>query len=124
MSALTDAREVLANAVSLAGLECTPYAPDSLSPPAAFVDTVTIDYDLAQSFCMDGLATASVVACAQRNDRAGAMFGLESLVPVIVGGLVGVDGVRVLSVDSGSTEIGGASLPAVIFSVQFGLREE
>jgi len=124
MSALTDAREVLANAVSISGLDCTPYAPDALAPPAAFVDTVSVDYDTSQSFCMDGLATATIVACAQRNDRAGSTFALESLVPTIIGGLVDVDGVRVLSVDSGSTDVGGTSLPAVILTVQFGLREE
>ena len=116
MSGITGARQALAHAVSGAGIDCTAYPPDALTPPAAYVDSVAVDYSSGAgwSFCAQGLASASVVAVAQRNDRAGSTAGLEDRVPAILQALADLDGVRVLSVESGSAEIGGSTLPAVI----------
>lgn len=125
MAALTDARQALADAVSNAGLDCTPYPPDALAPPAAYVDTLAVDYSngAGWSFCAQGLANATVVAVGQRNDRAGSTQSLEDLIPAVLAGFQAVDGLRVLSVESGSSEIGGTAMPAVIYGVEFGLKE-
>ena len=125
MAGITDARQQLADAVTAAGLVCTPYPPDSLAPPAAYVDAVSVDYGSGQgwSFCAQGLAQASVVAVAQRNDRAGSTQTLEDLVPSTLTGMEAIDGVRVLAVESGSAEISGTTLPAVIYTVEFGITD-
>ena len=125
MAGITEARKALAHAVSGAGIDCTPYPPDALAPPAAYVDSVSVDYSSGTgwSFCAQGLAQATVVAVAQRNDRAGSMQALEDLVPAILSGVEGIKGVRVLAVESGSSEIGGATLPAVIATVEFGIAD-
>lgn len=124
MAGLTDARASLAAAVSTAGIDCAAYPPDALTPPMAYVDTLSVDYNTGTgwSFCEQGIAQAAVVAVAQRNDRAGSTQLLEDLVPAVLKALAGVTGVRVLTVESGSTEVAGTTLPAVIFSVEFGLK--
>lgn len=123
MTSITAARQQLAEAVTAAGLECTPYPPDSLAPPAAFVDTLTVDYTSGAgwSFCDSGDATAAIVTCAQRNDRAGSQSMLEGLVPDTVRTLTGIPGLRVLAVGSGTTDISGSTLPAVIYTVGFAI---
>jgi len=123
VSTLADARAALADAVAGTGLDCTAYPPDSLVPPAAFVDTLAVDYDTGGvSFCETGLATATIVACAQRHDRAGGSQQLEERVRSILDAVTAIDGVRVLGVESGSAEVAGTSLPAVVFTVRFGIR--
>jgi hypothetical protein len=124
MAALTDARAHLAEAVTAAGLECLPYPPDSVTPPIAFVDTITVDFEAGAgwSFCMTGMATATITSCAQRNDKAGATKGLENLVNPAVAALYGIDGVRVSAVQSGVADIGGTELPAVVYTVQFAIN--
>ena len=42
--------------------------------------------------------------------------------PAVLEALAGVTGVRVLGVESGSTEVSGTTLPAVITTVEFGLK--
>jgi len=124
MSGLTGARASLAAAVSSAGIDCAPYPPDSLTPPMAYIDTVSVDYSTGTgwSFCAQGMAQATVVAVAQRNDRAGSTQLLEDMVPAVLEALAGITGVRVLGVESGSTEVSGTTLPAVITTVEFGLK--
>jgi hypothetical protein len=118
MGALTDARTELAAVVSAAGIDTTPYPPDSLTPPAAFVDSVSLDLQGGGSFCT-GLATANLITVAQRNDKAGATQYLEDLITPILENLGGLAGLRVTGVDSGTTNIGGADLPAVVYTVEF-----
>jgi hypothetical protein len=123
MGAVTDARQALADAVTAAGIDCTPWPPDALAPPAAFVDSVNIDYSTGNgfSFCANGLAVAQVTTCGQRNDKAGATQYLEDLIPKIIENIDGIDGVRVTGVDSGSANIAGADLPAVVYQIEFGI---
>ncbi len=123
MNTVTEAREWLAAAVTSAGLDCEPYPPDALNPPAAFVDNLNIDYSPGGgfSFCEAGSGTASIIACAQRNDRAGSTKSLEDLIKPTLDALHDLDGVRVTAVQSGSTEISGTTLPAVLYTVEFGI---
>lgn len=125
MSGITDARQALSAAVTAAGIECTPYPPDSLIAPAAFVDAVSVDYSAGAgySFCASGQATAQIVASAPRNDRAGSMKQLEDLIPGIVAALEGLEGVRVLAVESGTVEVGTSTLPAVLYTAQFHITD-
>lgn len=126
MGAVTDARKALAGAVTTAGIDCTPWPPDSLAPPAAFVDSVNIDYSTGAgfSFCANGLATALITTCGQRNDKAGATQYLEDLIPAILEQLDGINGVRVTGVDSGSANIAGNELPAVVYQIEFGITSQ
>jgi hypothetical protein len=123
VGAITEARAALAAAVASAGLDCTPYAPDTVAPPAAWVDTLTIDYQSGAgwSFCESGMATATILAAAQRNDRAGSVQQLEDLVPGVLEALQAIPGLRATEVASGSTDIGGQAMPAVIYTVQFAI---
>lgn len=123
MGAVTDVRAALADAVTVAGLPCTPYPPDALSPPAAFVDSLSIDFAGGSgfSFCLSGLARGSIVTVAQRNDKAGATQFLEDLMGPILEQLEEMDGMRVVSVDSGTANVSGVDLPSVVYSVEFGV---
>lgn len=122
MSGLAGAREAIAAAVASTGLACTPYAPDSLAPPAAWIDSISIDYDTRASFCAgSGEGEATVIACGQRNDRAGTMQQLEGLLPEVLAALEDVGGVRVSQVASGNADVGGQTLPAVLITVQFNI---
>jgi len=124
VTTITEARTLIAGAVSSAGVECSPYAPDSLIAPAAYVEGVDVDYTgTGWTFCGTGTAQARVVACAQRNDRAGGMQMLEDLAPGVMTALEAVDGVRVMSVGSGEADIGGQTLPAIMWTVQFVLGQ-
>ncbi len=125
MSGLTGARRALADAVTSAGIECSPYPPDSLAAPAAYVDAVAVDYSAGAgySFCATGSATARVVAVAPRHDTAGSIQHLEDLAPGILRALEAVPGVRVTGVESGTVEVNGNGLPAVLFTVQFHIAE-
>lgn len=123
MSALGDARAFLAQAVTSAGLECLPYPPDSTTPPIAFVDSLAVDYEPGSgwSFCETGMATATITSCGQRNDKAGAMQSLESMIAPALAKLHAIPGVRVSAVQSGTADVGGAELPAVLYTVTFAL---
>ena len=123
MAALTDARRFLADAVTGAGLECLPYPPDSTMPPVAFVDTITVDLETGSgwSFCLSGSATATITSCAQRNDKAGSTRGLEDFIAPALDALGQIPGVRVITIQSGSADIGGSELPAVVYTVQFAI---
>lgn len=119
MSALTDARQVLADAVTGTGLQCAAYAPDALVAPGAWIDSLTIDYDTAGSFCVPGQVEAVVIAVGQRNDRARSAQLLDELQPDVVEALETVEGVRVTQVQSGTAEVNGQTLPAVLYTTQF-----
>lgn len=123
MGTLTEARIAVAEAVTSAGIECTAYAPESLNPPAAFVDSLNVDLTtgIGLSFCLSGMATGQIVTVAQRNDRAGATQYLEDLAKPIIEALDGVDGLRVTAADSGTVEVAGQSLPSVVYSIEFGI---
>jgi hypothetical protein len=121
MATLHEARVAVADAVTAAGLSCTPYAEDSISLPAAFVDTATVAYEGTTVFYCRSLATMSLVTAAQRHDRPGATRSLEDLVPDIVTAL-GDLGARVESASSGVVNLQGTEVPAVIYSVQLPLE--
>ena len=125
MSAITDARAVLADAVTGAGIECQPYAPDSLNPPGAFVDSISVDYASGSgfSFCATGTASAQIITAAQRHDRAAGLQWLEDLAPEVLRRLEAIPGVRVLSAESGTVEVGTQTVPAVLYTVQFSTSE-
>lgn len=123
MPTLDEARQALAAAVTSSGLQCLPYPADNPSPPLGFVDDVALDFSggsgFPTTFCLTGVAAATIVTIAQRNDRAGSMAYLESLVPTILQALQDTPGVRVVTANSGQTSVGGADLPAVIYGVSF-----
>ena len=123
MSGVTAARIALAEAVTQAGLDCEPYPPDAVNPPAAFVDSIRTEYVSGSgfSFCLSGAAAATIIAVAQRHDRAGSTQYLEDLIPPTLAALEGIGGVRVTGVDSGTTQIAGTDLPAVIYTVEFAI---
>jgi len=124
MSALDDSRTELANAVTAAGIECLPYPPDAPAPPLAFVDNLTMDFTAntyAQSFCVPGLVTATIVTIAQRNDMPGSTNYLEGFIPAVLDSLFGIAGLRIVSAQSGQANVGGQDLPAVVYVVQFGI---
>lgn len=108
-------REVLAQAVADAGLPCSAYPPDSPSLPGAWVDALTFDYLSPMSFCESAEASATIVTAAQRNDRAGGLQLLESLIPDIVKNLESSGPVRVSGVESGTSQIGTVDVPAVLY---------
>jgi hypothetical protein len=117
---------VLAETVTGTGIDCAPYPPDSITPPAAWVDAVTIDLAAGAgfSFCESGLATATITAVKERNDRAGSTKTLEDLIPPILAAITGIGGVRVLAVQSGGVDVAGVSLPAVVFTVEFAIQTQ
>jgi len=121
MSGVTDARIALAEAVTQAGLDCAAYPPDAPSAPAGWIDQVQVEYVSGSgfSFCMAGSARATIIAVAQRNDRAAGTQHLEDLIPPTLAALEGLPGVRVVGIDSGSAQIGSTDLPAVIYTVEF-----
>lgn len=121
MSALARARDALATAVSSTGLACEPYPPDSTIAPSAWIDSISVDYANGASFCGPGDGEAVIIAVGQRNDRAGSLASLEDSVPDIALALEGIDGVRVSTIQSGGAEVGGQTLPAVLFTVIFHL---
>jgi hypothetical protein len=119
MSTLTEARQVLADAVTGAGLPCEPYPPDNTIAPAAFVDRMTVDYTGGgASFCAPGVAEATIVTLAQRHDRAESTEYLEGLLVPVAAALAAA-GARVTGAASGSTAIAGHDVPALIYTVQF-----
>lgn len=119
MSGVGESREVLANAVSSTGLACAPYAPDSFIAPAAWVDSVIVDYENGASMCLTGAVEAVIIAAGQRNDRAGSSQMLEELMPDVITALEGVPGVRVIQIQSGTAEVNGQTLPAVLYTCQY-----
>ena len=123
MTTVADARQVLASAVTAAGLETLPYPPDNPSPPIAFVDDVAVDFTGGTGsgayFCLPGSALATVVQIAQRNDRPGAMAYLEGLMPSVLVALNEIEGLRVMAAQSGQLNVGGQDLPAVTYTVSF-----
>ena len=126
MSTITEARQALADAVTAVGIDCEPYPPDSITPPAAWVAGVAVDFAAGAgfSFCESGLASASIVAVKERNDRAGATQNLEDKIAPVNSGNTASGGVRVVDVQSGATEIAGQSLPAVTWSLEFAIAME
>jgi hypothetical protein len=123
---LTDARKQLSDAVTGAGIECAPYPPDNAnpSPTQAFVDTLSVDFSTGSgwSFCYSGMAEAVVVTCAQRHDKAGGTRTLEDKIPGTLQALEGIQGVRVMNVQSGTVQITGQDLPAVLYSITFAVE--
>jgi hypothetical protein len=116
VTGLAAAREALAAAVTGAGLQCSAYAPDTVMAPAAFVDRMSMDYSAA-AFC-GAMADATIVTLAQRNDTAGSTAWLEGFIGPVVDALTAT-GARVVSAQSGTTQVGGSDVPAVIYTVQF-----
>lgn len=124
MTAVSDARTQLAAAVTAAGIDCAPYAPDALIVPAAWVETISVDYTAGGwSFCGSGPATARITAAAPRNDRAGSLQQIEDMIPAVNTALEGIGGVQVVSVETGDAEISNQTLPAVIWTVRFTIAE-
>lgn len=124
MAALDDARTALADAVTGAGLECLPYAPDTLSAPLAFVDEVALNFEsgfAGGSFCLPAQATAAIVMTAQRHDRPGSTQYLETLLTDVLDALHAIPGVRVTAATSGSLSIDGQGIPATTIAVQFAI---
>lgn len=123
MGAVTDARLELAAAVTAGGIECAPYPPDSLSGGSGYVDSVTIEFAQGSgfSFCFQGMATASITTVGLRNDRAGTTQALEDLIEPVLQNLEAIEGVKVVAIDSGTANIAGADLPAILYTCQFGI---
>ena len=124
MPTLDEARQALATAVSAGGLTCLPYPPDAPSPPIAFVDTIAVDFTGGAVagvgyFCAPGLAVATIITVAQRQDRPGGIALLEGYVPNVLDQLAGIPGVRLVMTASGSATIAGQDLPSVFYTVQF-----
>lgn len=125
MSAVTDARDQLAAAVTAAGLDCTAYPPEAPSAPASWIDSVAVDYAAGGgfSFCYGGAARATILSVGQRHDKAGASYTLEAAIPAVITALETIPGVRVETVDSGTAQVAGQDMPAVIYSVAFAVSE-
>ena len=121
MMGLGDAREALAQAVGAAGIVCTAYPPDAPTPPVAFVDALSIDYQTPTGFCLMGMAQATIVTLAQRNDRQGSTQYLEALVGPITEILSDIAGLKLVSASSGVTQVAGNDIPAVVYTVQFAI---
>lgn len=117
------AREALADAVSVPGLPVFPYPPDTANAPCGWVDRLSVDYQSAGSFCLPGAVTASLVTVAQRHDRPGSTALLEAAIRPTVDALAGIDGVLVTGVESGTADIGGETVPAVIYELQFHISQ-
>jgi hypothetical protein len=109
------ARQVIADAVTAAGCVCTPYPPDSPIPPVAFVEGVGVTF--IDAFCTVAQARFSIVLAEQRNDRESGMRDLETLLPDVVAGLSAIPGLVLSEAQSGTTQIGGQEVPAVVFTV-------
>ncbi len=124
MTTPAEARTALAAAVTTAGVQCLAYPPDNPAPPAAFVDSVAVDFTIDSgfiggSFCAPGAGTASVVVLAQRHDRQGSIAYLEGLIAPILDELQALRGLQLVSATSGSIPVGGQDLPAVVITVRF-----
>lgn len=123
MATLDEARKALATAVTSTGLKCQPYPPDSVNAPTAFVDSVLTDFTGSQPgggyFCLPGLATATIVTLAQRNDRPGSMAYLEGFIPAVLEAIKALSGVRITSAASGAISFAGVEMPAVTYTLQF-----
>lgn len=125
MSGITGARDAIAEAVSTTGMVCQPYAPDSINPPIAFVDSISVDYSsgAGYSFCAAGEATATVILAGQRHDRAASLQQLEDLAPAAINAIEALPGARVISTDSGNVEAMGQSLPSVLITIRFSITD-
>lgn len=121
MNGLGEAREQLAAAASTSAVPVHPYPPDAVSAPCGWVDAVQADYQQAGSFCLPALVTCQVVLVGQRHDRPGTTAILEARIQPTVDALTDIPGVLVTGVESGSADIGGESVPAVTFNLQFHL---
>jgi hypothetical protein len=124
MPTLAEARTALAAAVSSGGLVCLPYPEETVIPPLAWVDSISVDFagdspGAAHYFCAPGFATATIISVAQRNDRPGAVAYLENFVAPVLDKLQAVAGVRLAGAVSGQANVGGQDLPAVFYTVQF-----
>lgn len=111
---LAASRQAIADAVTAAGCVCTPYPPDAPVPPVAFVEGVSLAF--VDAFCTVAQATFSLVLAEQRNDRESGMRDLESLLPNVVAGLSAIQGLVLSEAQSGTTQIGGQEVPAVILT--------
>jgi hypothetical protein len=108
------ARQAIADAVTAAGCVCTPYPPDSPVPPVAFIEGVGIAF--VDAFCTVAQATFTLVVAEQRNDRESGMRDLEALLPNVVAGLSAIPGLVLAEAQSGTTQIGGQEVPAVVLT--------
>ena len=115
---LDEVRRRVAEAVTGAGVICTAYPADAPVPPAAWVDQVSLDYQTVSSFCLPNQINFSVITCEQRNDRAEGIKNLESFVTKIVEAVEGLGAVRTIAVESGTTNVGSADVPAVAYQFQ------
>lgn len=115
---LHSVRVQVAEAVTAAGIPCVPYSPDSPVPPVSWVDSMSLDYQTAASFCIESEITFTIVTSAQRNDRAGGTKRLEALIPEITQRVEKLGAVRTIAVNSGSTTIGSTDVPAVLYQFQ------
>jgi hypothetical protein len=123
VSALHDARVAIAAAATSPGLPVHPYPPDNASPPCGWVDSLT--WTAEGGMFGGSLATADLLFCGQRTDRQGTTRLLEDAAFGQVGAaLETIEGLRVVSAESGHTEIGGDRLPAVIHHLQFHLAPQ
>lgn len=120
---MREARVAVAEAVEGTGLPCSPYPPDTVAPPVAFLDTMVLSYEASDNawYCAPGAASLQLTMLEQRNDTGSAIAALEDRVPGVVDAVTRL-GVSVISVSSGSVEVGGQSLPAVTFTLQAHLR--
>lgn len=119
MNGIGEAREQLAAAASQPGVPVFPYPPDAASAPCGWVDGLQIDYETAGSFCLPGTVTCQVVLVGQRHDRPGTTATLETSIQPTVDALADIPGVLVTGVESGAAEIGGETVPSVMFNLRF-----
>lgn len=120
MGAISDARQVIADAITAAGIPCEPYPPDTTTPSptgSAWVETVVVNA-AAGGFCGLGEAEITAVAVGARNDRTGSLLMLEDQVPALVDALSGIPGLQVTGLQTGTTEVGQQMLPALILNMQ------
>lgn len=124
MATLDEARKALADAVTTTGFSCSPYPPDTVATPAAYVDAVSVVYEgavAAWGFCKPGSGTFQIITVDQRNDSPSALKSLESHITGIMAALQALPGVQVANITSGQTDLGGQTLPAVVYTVQAGI---
>lgn len=109
------ARLAVAAAISGTGFECSPYTPDAPVPPCAFIDSVELT--MAAAYGGQAQIGFTVVAVEQRHDTEEGTRTLEGLAPAFAAAVEALPGALLTGLQSGSTTIGGAEVPALILTI-------
>jgi len=119
MRPVGEVRDLIADALTLAGVICLPYPPDTAGLPIAFLDAVQLDFAEPGTFCGTTTMKSSLMHLCARNDMSGGLDILEGSIGKVVETVEGITGldVSVTGAMSGTTSLDGADVLAVTYDL-------